>query len=45
MEEKILVTGGSGMVGKAIESIYKKIDFSNKNKKFIFMSSNNADLN
>jgi GDP-L-fucose synthase len=36
---KILVTGGTGLVGKAIESISK-----NYNYEFIFLSSKNCDL-
>lgn len=36
---KILVTGGTGLVGKAIESISK-----NYNYEFVFLSSKNCDL-
>ena len=44
MNEKILITGGSGMVGRAIQPIYKKLDFIDNKNKFYFMSSVDADL-
>ena len=45
MNEKILITGGSGMVGRAIQKIYKDLEFIDCNKnKFYFMSSVDADL-
>jgi len=39
---KILITGGSGLVGKGIESIHK--EYYNENHEWIFMSSNDCDL-
>lgn len=38
----ILVTGGTGLVGKAIESVIKNED--NSNEKWIFVGSKEADL-
>ena len=37
--EKILVTGGTGLVGKAIENIS-----NNYNYQFVFLSSKDCDL-
>ena len=39
MVEKILVTGGTGLIGKAIQNISKNYDY-----KFIFIGSNDCDL-
>ena len=39
---KILVTGGSGMVGRCINDIYKNTKY--KNYDFIFLSSKDCDL-
>ena len=39
-EERVLVTGGSGLVGKAIEHIEKE----NKEVKWRYLSSKDADL-
>lgn len=41
-EKIILVTGGSGLVGKAIETVVKTESFANE--KWIFVSSKDADL-
>jgi len=38
----IIVTGGSGLVGRAIESVIKQENPSNE--KWIFLSSKDADL-
>ena len=39
---KILVTGGSGLVGKGIEIISKKED--QEDDEFVFLSSKDGDL-
>lgn len=41
-EEIILVTGGTGLVGKAIENVVSKD--RKENEKFIFLSSKDGDL-
>ena len=38
----ILVTGGSGLVGKAIQKVTK--ENPRANERYIFLSSNDADL-
>ncbi len=38
----ILVTGGSGLVGKAIQDVVRNL--KNLNEEFIFLSSKDADL-
>lgn len=42
MAKKILVTGGSGLVGKAIESVIKAEN--PKDEEWIFCGSKDADL-
>uniref|UniRef100_A0AAY5EAX0 NAD-dependent epimerase/dehydratase domain-containing protein n=1 Tax=Electrophorus electricus TaxID=8005 RepID=A0AAY5EAX0_ELEEL len=45
MEPKcVLVTGGSGLVGKAIERIVIEEGGSRKGEEWIFVSSKDADL-
>jgi len=39
---KVLVTGGSGLVGSAIKELVK--DLKNENEEYIFLSSKDADL-
>lgn len=41
-EKVILVTGGTGLVGKAIQSVIKSE--KNENEKWIFVGSKDADL-
>ena len=41
-QKKILVTGGSGLVGSALFELVKKEKF--ENEEFIFISSNDCDL-
>ena len=41
-QKVILVTGGTGLVGKAIESVIK--DENYPNEKWIFVGSKDADL-
>lgn len=41
-QKTILVTGGTGLVGKAIESVVKSDD--NPDEKWIFVGSKDADL-
>lgn len=42
---RVLVTGGSGLVGKAIERVVREDDReSRKGEKWIFLSSRDADL-
>jgi GDP-L-fucose synthase len=38
----ILVTGGSGLVGRAIRDVVQ--DLKNENEEYIFLSSKDADL-
>jgi len=38
----ILVTGGSGLVGRAIRDVVQ--DSKNENEEYIFLSSKDADL-
>lgn len=42
VNKTVLVTGGSGLVGKAIEKIIK--DENRSDEKWVFVSSKDADL-
>lgn len=44
MVVKVLVTGGSGLVGKAIESVLATTDYKSADEDWYFASSNDADL-
>ena len=39
--EKVLVTGGNGLVGRAIQNVYQQ---KYKSYQFIFLSSKDCDL-
>lgn len=41
---RVLVTGGSGMVGKAIEHVVEDEGEKLEGEEWIFISSNDADL-
>lgn len=41
-EKIILVTGGTGLVGRAIEEVIKKENLTNE--KWVFLSSKDGDL-
>ncbi|KAF5893232.1 GDP-L-fucose synthase-like [Clarias magur] len=41
---RVLVTGGSGLVGKAIERVVQQEKYESKGEKWIFLSSKDADL-
>lgn len=41
---RVLVTGGSGLVGKAIERVVKQEGGARKGEEWIFLSSKDADL-
>uniref|UniRef100_A0A8B9JI18 NAD-dependent epimerase/dehydratase domain-containing protein n=1 Tax=Astyanax mexicanus TaxID=7994 RepID=A0A8B9JI18_ASTMX len=41
---RVLVTGGSGLVGKAIERVVKEEGGAREGEEWIFLSSKDADL-
>jgi len=41
---KVLVTGGSGLVGSAIKELVKDLNNDENNEEYIFLSSKDADL-
>lgn len=41
---RVLVTGGSGLVGKAIERVVKQEGGAREGEEWIFLSSKEADL-
>jgi len=43
-KKRILVTGGTGLVGKAIEEVINQNSFEYNNYQFIFISSKDGDL-
>lgn len=44
MVTKVLVTGGTGLVGKAIESILTTAEYKVADEEWFFASSKDADL-
>jgi GDP-L-fucose synthase len=42
--KRILVTGGSGLVGKAIERVLKEAENQRPDEEWIFLSSKDGDL-
>eukprot|EP00455_Lapot_gusevi_P018181 TRINITY_DN1986_c0_g2_i2.p1 TRINITY_DN1986_c0_g2~~TRINITY_DN1986_c0_g2_i2.p1 ORF type:complete len:323 (-),score=97.39 TRINITY_DN1986_c0_g2_i2:98-1066(-) len=43
-EKVILVTGGSGLVGKALQAVLELPEYKNANERWVFLSSKDADL-
>ncbi len=43
-KKRVLVTGGSGLVGKAIEIVLKESENQRRDEEWIFISSKDADL-
>ena len=41
---RVLVTGGSGLIGKAIEQVVTRDGAKNKGEEWIFISSKDANL-
>lgn len=41
---RVLVTGGSGLVGRAIQQVVKEGGGAKKGEEWIFLSSKDADL-
>lgn len=44
MTIKILVTGGSGLVGRAIETVLNTTEYKNVDEEWYFATSKEADL-
>lgn len=42
--KRIVVTGGSGLVGKAIAKVLEDPEYKRDNEEWIFLSSKDADL-
>lgn len=44
MSTKVLVTGGSGLVGRAIEAVLQTTEYKTSDEEWYFASSKDADL-
>lgn len=44
MTVRVLVTGGSGLVGKAIATVLETTDYKKSDEEWYFASSKDADL-
>lgn len=41
---RVLVTGGTGLVGKALQDVLESATEENRNEEWFFVGSNEADL-